>query len=164
MDVFGREPGRFLWRWRTFAVAEMVVSCRADGRCGVHHIGVAIRKCCWQARVMKKSKLLADIIKDLDKPPFDKATNRKLLAAFAAAVRHEPVYEWLLANHAEVERLRTRRDRLRLQWETIALIMAEDGVIGSRGAPPNANSVRRVWKRVSRDKIARDARKAEKEA
>ena len=39
--------------------------------------------------------------------------------------------------------------------------MVEDGVKGSRGEPPNANSVRRVWGRVCRDKADRDAREAE---
>jgi hypothetical protein len=32
-----------------------------------------------------------------------------------------------------------------------------DGVTGSRGNPPNANSVRRVWDRVCQDKEERNA-------
>ena len=41
--------------------------------------------------------------------------------------------------------------------------MALEGILGSRGEPPNANSVRRVWDRVVRDKERREARKAERE-
>jgi hypothetical protein len=39
-------------------------------------------------------------------------------------------------------------------------MMREDGVVGSRGEPPNANSVRRVWARVRQDKEERAAREA----
>ena len=110
---------------------------------------------------MKKSQLLAQVIKDAEKPPFDEATSKALLAVFEAGL-HEPVYAWLMANHAEVERMRNRRDRVHMGWEAIAQIITEDGVLGSRGAPPNANAVRRVWKRVCRDKAAREARGAAK--
>ena len=36
-------------------------------------------------------------------------------------------------------------------------------VAGAAGEPPNANSVRRVWDRVVRDKEKQDARKAERD-
>ena len=35
-----------------------------------------------------------------------------------------------------------------MQWREIARIAELDGVKGSRGEPPNVNSVRRVWDRV----------------
>jgi len=161
MDVFGREPGRLLSRSSTFAVSVMVVLRGADGRKNVRQIGVAIRKNPCQPQLMKKSKLLTAFVKELDKPPYTQAANDALLAQMKdPAFWHKPVYAWLLTNHDEVERLRARWDRPR--WESIAQIMAADDVIGARGAPPNGNSVRRVWKRVCRDKTARDAREAAK--
>ena len=73
----------------------------------------------------------------------------------------EPVYTWLWVNFDQVLKARTRWDGLR--WDAIARVMTEDGILGSRGEPPNANSVRRVWDRVVRDKERREARKAERE-
>ncbi len=64
------------------------------------------------------------------------------------------------ANQAEVAELRSRLDGP--TWEGIALIMRDDGVVGSRGQPPTANAVRRVWGRVRREIEAREARKAER--
>jgi hypothetical protein len=70
----------------------------------------------------------------------------------------EPVYAWLLANHGKVVRARQHRNGWnRMHWAEIARIMDLDGVKGSRGEPPNANSVRRVWGRVCRDKEEREA-------
>ena len=61
----------------------------------------------------------------------------------------EPVFAWLLANWEQVFKARTRLEMsARLEWKDIARIMELDGVKGSRGEPPNANSVRRVWDRV----------------
>ena len=122
---------------------------------------VAIRKWPGQDQLMKKSTLLVAFTRELDKPPYSKAANDALLARMQdPAFWHKPVYAWLLTNHEEVERLRARWDRP--GWRSIAQIMAADDVIGARGAPPNENSVRRVWKRVCRDKAARDAREAAK--
>jgi len=71
---------------------------------------------------MKRSQLLAKVIKDVEKPPFDKPTSKALLAMLEAGL-HEPVYAWLMANHAEVERLRNRWDRVHMGWEAIAQII-----------------------------------------
>ncbi len=63
------------------------------------------------------------------------------------------IYAWLWANFIKVCRARTPRNGSNgLRWDEIAQIMEMDGVVGSRGDPPNANSVRRVWDRVWRDK------------
>lgn len=106
---------------------------------------------------MKKSKLLTEYIKEIDRPAYNEAASRAFLARMQdPAFGRKPVYAWLVTNHEEVEKLRARCDRP--FWETIAKLMAEDGVIGTRGAPPNGNSIRRVWKRVCRDNAARDAR------
>jgi hypothetical protein len=43
-----------------------------------------------------------------------------------------------------------RRGWNRMHWDKIARIMVMDGVVGSRGDPANASSVRRVWDRVRR--------------
>jgi hypothetical protein len=161
MDVFGREPGRFLSRSWTSAVSVMVALRRADGRQNVHHFDVAIRKSRGQDRLMKKSNLLVAFTRELDKPPWNEAASRRMLARMAdPAFGQKEIYAWLVTNHAEVEQLRARWDRP--GWRSIAQIMAADDVIGARGAPPNENSVRRVWKRVCRDKAAREAREAAK--
>jgi hypothetical protein len=52
-----------------------------------------------------------------------------------------PVYAWLLANHAKVVRARQHRNGWnRMHWAEIARIMEMEGVKGSRGDMPNANS------------------------
>ncbi len=157
-----------------YFVSLAVVYSPADGwflyasrRKNVQNFGIAIRIRRWQVGLMKKplkkSTLLTAYIKELDKPYYNEAASQALLTAMQdPSFWHKPVYAWLLKNHAEVEQLRARLDRPR--WESIAKLMAEDGVVGARGAPPNANSVRRVWKRVCRDKIARDAWQAAKSA
>ena len=96
------------------------------------------------------------------RPPKVSATvTRRLVAALNdPASGKEPVYTWLLVNHDQVLKARTRWDGLR--WDAIARVMVEDGILGSRGEPPNAISVCRVWNRVVRDKEKRDARKAER--
>ena len=78
------------------------------------------------------------------RPPKVPATvTRRLVAALNdPASGKEPVYTRLLVNHDEVLKARTRWDGLR--WDAIARVMVEDGILGSRGEPPNANSVRRV--------------------
>jgi hypothetical protein len=49
-------------------------------------------------------------------------------------------------NYRPVERARQHRNGWnRMHWDEIARIMVLAGVKGSRGDPPNANSVRRVW-------------------
>jgi len=96
-----------------------------------------------------------------DRPPWRRLTRKELDAMFDPCRWREPVYAWLLANYARVERARQHRNGWnRMQWDEIARIMVMDGVMGSRGDPPNANSVRRVWDRVCQDKEERDARKA----
>ena len=93
-------------------------------------------------------------------PKVPAAVTRRLVAALNDPTSgKEPVYTWLLVNFDQVLKARTRWDGLR--WDSIARVMVEDGIVGSRGEPPNANSVRRVWDRVVRDKEKRDARKTE---
>jgi hypothetical protein len=150
---FWREPGRFLWRWWPIVLAVMALFSGADGRQNVHQKDVAIRILARQVRPMKPSKLLTDFVKDLDKPRWNEAASRKFLARMAdPAFGRKPIYAWLVTNHDEVARLRHRLDRP--GWDSIAQVMAADGVLGARGAAPNGNAVRRVWKRVCRDKAA----------
>jgi hypothetical protein len=105
-----------------------------------------------------KSRTLAAVIEEWSKP----LTTTKADKAFFAWLSDYPhnsreaVYCWLWDNHAELTRLLTE---WRPTWETIAVIMTEDGILGARGAPPTGNAVRRVWKRVCRDKEERDRRK-----
>jgi hypothetical protein len=84
-----------------------------------------------------------------DTPPWRKLSRREWDEMFDPCRWREPVYAWLLANHAKVVKARQPRNGWNgMKWEEIARIMALDGVVGSRGDPPNANSVRRVWDRV----------------
>ena len=93
-------------------------------------------------------------------PKVPAAVTRQLVAALNDPTSgKEPVYTWLLVNFDQVLKARARWDGLR--WDAIARVMIEDGILGSRGGPPNANSERRVWDRVLREKGERDARKAE---
>ncbi len=81
---------------------------------------------------------------------------------FGPCRSRKPAYAWPLANHARVIKARQHRNGWnRLHWSEIARIMVLDGIRGSRGEPPNANSVRQVWDRVVQDKEKREARKVE---
>ncbi len=51
------------------------------------------------------------------------------------------------------------RERHWLSWDTIDLIIAEDGILGRWGKPPTGNAVRRVWGRVCQEKEERASRK-----
>ena len=103
----------------------------------------------------KRSKFLRAVVTEANRPHRTTAADRKLFAWLGDPSNwREPVYAWLWVNHDDVLNMRTRWDGL--SWEAIAMIMREDGVKGSRGVPPHANSVRRVWGRVHRDKIARE--------
>ena len=66
-----------------------------------------------------------------------------------------PVFIWLWENHAGVVHA---RERHWLGWDTIALIIAEDGILGRWGKPPTANAVRRVWGRVCQELDTRNGR------
>ncbi len=112
-----------------------------------------------------KSKLLTDCVAEARKADRvgDRLTreDRAWLAKFEAGYpynQHEAVFSWLWVNHAEVAEL--RRNIFGRTWHGIAVIMQEEGVKGSRGEPPNANSVRRVWGRVCKDVEKRAAQKA----
>ena len=107
-----------------------------------------------------KSKRLTATLAEARKPIGSRAATRRLVAALSDPCNwRKPVYAWLLANHDRVLVARTSWDGL--SWEAIAQVMTEDGILGSRGELPNANSVRRVWDRVVRDKEKRDAWDAE---
>ena len=114
-------------------------------------------------RIALRSKLLAAAVAERDKPRFRHLSRKEWDEIFDPCRSREPVYAWLLANHVKVIKARQYRNGWSgMQWSEIARIMALEGILGSRGELPNANSVRRVWERVVRDKEKRDARKAEK--
>lgn len=112
-------------------------------------------------RISLQSKLLAVADARRDKTPWRKVSKREWDEMFDPCSYREPVYAWLLANYAKVVRAREHRNGWnRLHWDEIARIMDLEGIKGSRGDPPNANSVRRVWGRVCVDKEDPDTRKA----
>ena len=116
-----------------------------------------------QDRIALRSKLLAAAVAERDKPRFRHMSRKEWDEVFDPCRSREPVYAWLLANHAKVIKARQYRNGWSgMQWSEIARIMVLEGILGSRGEPPNANSVRRVWDRVVQDKEGRDARKAER--
>jgi hypothetical protein len=109
-------------------------------------------------RISLRSKILAAAVTQRDKPPWPRLSRAELDQISDPCGWREPVYAWLLANHGAVVRARQHRNGWnRMHWAEIARIMDMDGVKGSRGEPPNANSVRRVWARVCRDKEDRAA-------
>ncbi len=113
-------------------------------------------------RIALRSKLLDAAVAERDKPRFRHLSRKEWDEIFDPCRSREPVYAWLLANHAKVIKARQYRNGWSgMQWSEIARIMVLEGILGSRGEPPNANSVRRVWERVVRDKEGQDARKAE---
>ncbi len=103
------------------------------------------------------SKLLAAVA-ERDKPRFRHMSRKEWDEIFYPCRSRKPVDTWPLANHVKVIKARQHRNGWNgLQWGEIARIMALDGILGSRGEPPNANSVRRVW-----DRVVREARRAER--
>lgn len=129
--------------------------------------GFVIRNWRGDAGPMKdrRSKLLRAFVADLERSArwtkADEAFFKRLEEEYPYGVR-EPVFCWLWVNFDQVFQVRHwQGGRLaRIGWEGIAQMMREDGVVGSRGEPPNANSVRRVWARVCQDKEERAAREA----
>ena len=97
-----------------------------------------------------KSRTLTAIITDLNKPRRKTKAEKAFferLADYPHSYREE-VFCWLWDNHDELVELRRR---WMTSWNTIALIMIEDGVKGHNGVTPTADAVRKVWKRVCRE-------------
>ena len=115
---------------------------RADGR----HAGRM------QDRISLRSKALVAALKQREEPPWRKLSPAEIAEWFDPCRIREPVYAWLWANRAQVAKARQSTVGYNpMHWSAIALIMEFEGIKGSRGEPPNANSVRRVWGRVCRD-------------
>lgn len=112
----------------------------------------------------RKSKALVSAVAEIEKihrgmglTKQEEASMAKMRAEYPFNVR-EPVFCWLWVNHDEVALLRV--GGMRWTWYGITQAMLEDGVKGSRGEPPNPNSVRRVWGRVCLDVKQWAARRA----
>ena len=103
----------------------------------------------------RTSKRLATLQAELDKQRAGTPRQRRLMAKLLEHLgdypfnTRDPLFCWLWANHAAVADMRQRWDRV--GWDGIAQVAGLDGIKGSRGEPPNANSVRRVWTRVCRE-------------
>ncbi|HUZ90310.1 MAG TPA: hypothetical protein VMU78_00170 [Methylocella sp.] len=83
----------------------------------------------------------------------------KTLIERKAYSRRGDIYRWLRDHFQQVFH---DIEELQRPWAVIAAEAAVAGVIGTRGAKPTADSVRRVWKRVCRDvQVARDRKVAE---
>ena len=154
--------------WWTLHVRLVDAGCPYRGRFDVQHsikIMLLVRAAGRQAetmtdRIALQSKLLVSAIAQRDTPPWRKMSKKELAEMFDPCRWREPVYAWLLANHAKVIRARQHRNGWNgLHWQEIARIMELEGIKGSRGDPPNANSVRRVWGRVCDDMEKQKARK-----
>jgi hypothetical protein len=124
---------------------------------------LSVRKRARDARHMKdrRSKLLRAFVADIERAERPTKADEAWIARpslYPFGIR-DAVFCWLWANYDHVAQMRGGVPP-RLGWEGFAAIMREDGVIGSRGEPPNANSVRRVWARVCREKEEQEAKKA----
>ena len=62
--------------------------------------------------------------------------------------RHSDLYRWLRSRHRRLSGIFMAHQP---SWETVAEEIAAAGLLGTRGNPPTAGSVRRVWQRVCRD-------------
>jgi hypothetical protein len=115
----------------------------------------------------RRSKLLRAFVADIERAErwtqADAAFFKRLGEGYPHEVR-EPVFCWLWANHDQVHQVRHWQGGsiARIGGEGIAQMMREEGMVGSHGDPPNANSVRRVWARVCQEKEERAAREAAK--
>ena len=63
------------------------------------------------------------------------------------------LYRWLRANY---KRLALRLEQDQISWGVLAREIAAAGLKNKKGAPPSADSVRRIWRTVCRD-LAREA-------
>jgi len=63
------------------------------------------------------------------------------------------LYRWLRANY---KRLAPRVEQDEIPWGVLAREIAAAGLKNRKGAPPSADSVRRIWRTVCRD-LAREA-------
>jgi hypothetical protein len=63
------------------------------------------------------------------------------------------LYRWLRANF---KRLAPRLEQDQISWGVLAREIADAGLKNRKGAPPSADSVRRIWGTVCRD-LAREA-------
>lgn len=103
----------------------------------------------------RSSKRLATLQAELDKQRAGTPRQRRMMAKILEHLNdypfngREPLFCWLWANHTLVADMRQRWDAI--GWDSIAQVAALDGIKGSRGEPPNANSTRRVWGRVCRE-------------
>jgi CelD/BcsL family acetyltransferase involved in cellulose biosynthesis len=78
-----------------------------------------------------QSKLLAAAVAQRDAPRWRRMSRKELDQILDPCAWHEPVYAWLLANHAEVVRVRQHRNGWnRMHWAEIARIMEVEGVKG----------------------------------
>ncbi len=102
----------------------------------------------------RKSRTLAAVIEEWSKPR-PKTEAEKAFFAWLNDYPHnsrQAVFCWLWDNHTELSEMLVKWQP---GWRMIAAIMEEDGVLGAKGAPPTANAVRRVWKRVCKEIEAR---------
>ena len=139
-----RACGSTLAATKIFSPVPIRANVRADGR----QAGPV------QDRVSLRSKALVAALKQREKPPWRKHSRREIAEWLdpAGCGSRSTVYAWLWANMAQVAN--ARRSMIGhnpMHWPAIAWIMDCEGIKESRGEPPNANSVRRVWGRVCRD-------------
>jgi CelD/BcsL family acetyltransferase involved in cellulose biosynthesis len=78
-----------------------------------------------------QSKLLAAAVAQRDAPRWRRMSRKELDQILDPCAWREPVYAWLLANHAKVVRVRQHRNGWnRMHWAEIARIMEVEGVKG----------------------------------
>ncbi len=83
-----------------------------------------------------------------------------LLRTIASAATRRPygahgdVYRQLRARHAEIAAILAKEEP---SWRVIAEALSKAGIVGTKGMPPNRNSLPKVWHRVCQDIAAENA-------
>ena len=75
----------------------------------------------------------------------------KVIAGDATAPTRSPIYAWFWQHHAEVL---PKLTGVRIRWAAIAERLGELGMTDANGGKPQAETVRRTWWQVRRDKQA----------
>lgn len=89
-----------------------------------------------------RSKALTATLKQREEPRWRKISAREIAEWFDSCRLREPVYAWLWANMAQVQKARRAENGHNpMHWSAIARLMEFKAIKGARGELPNGDSV-----------------------